>query len=63
LEKAANYQACVCHCVGDVRFYLWSAGLPKEQRKEIASKLIGILETLHNSVNKYLGDKDFESTF
>ena len=22
LEKAANYQACVRHCVGDVRFYL-----------------------------------------
>ena len=60
LEKAANYQACVRHCVGDVRFYLWNAGLPKEVRKEIASKLLGILETLHNSVNKHLADKDFE---
>jgi len=54
LEKAANYQACVRHCVGDVRFYLWNADLPKDQRKGIANKLIAILETLHNS------DKDFE---
>ncbi len=60
LEKAANYQACVRHCVSDVRFYLWSADLPKEQRKEIANKLIAILEMLHNSVNKHLADKDFE---
>ena len=60
LEKAANYQACVRHCVGDVRFYLWNAGLPKEVRKEIASKLLGILETLHNSVNKHLADQNFE---
>ena len=60
LEKAANYQACVRHCVGDVRFYLWNAGLPKEQRRKIAVKLTGILETLRNSVNKHLVDKDFE---
>jgi hypothetical protein len=60
LEKAANYQACVRHCVGDVCFYLWNAGLPKEQRKIIVSKLIGILETLHNSVSKHVADKDFE---
>ncbi len=60
LEKAANYQACVRHCVGDVRFYLWNADLPKEQRKEIADKLIAILEILHKSVNKHLADKDFE---
>jgi hypothetical protein len=60
LEKAANYQACVRHCVGDVRFYLWNADLPKAQRKEIANKLTGILETLHNSVNKHLADKNFE---
>ena len=43
LEKAANYQACVRHCVGDVRFYLWSAGLPKDVRKEIVSKLYSYL--------------------
>jgi len=60
LEKATDYQACVRHCVGDVRFYLWNAGLPKEMRKEVASKLIGILETLRNSVRKHLVDKDFD---
>ena len=60
LEKATDYQACVRHCVGDVRFYLWSAGLPKEVRKEIANRLIVILETLHNSVNKHLADQNFE---
>jgi hypothetical protein len=58
LKKADNYQACVRHCVGDVRFYLWSAGLPKEQRKEIVSKLVAILETLRNSVRKHLVDKE-----
>jgi len=60
LEKATDYQACVRHCVGDVRFYLWSAGLLKEQRKEIASKLIAVLEILRKSVSKHLLDKDFE---
>ena len=60
LEKADDYQACVRHCVGDVRFYLWNAGLPKEQRKEISGKLIGVLEVLRNSVSKHLVDKDFE---
>jgi transposase-like protein len=60
LEKAATYQVCVRHLVSDVRFYLWSAGLPKEQRKEIVNKLKAILETLHNSVNKHLADKNFE---
>jgi hypothetical protein len=59
LEKADDYQACVRHCVGDVRFYLWNAGLPKKMRKEIAGKLLGILGTLHNSVKKHLRDKDF----
>jgi len=60
LEKADDYQACVRHCVGDVRFYLWNADLPKERRKEIAGKLLGILEVLRNSVRKHLADKDFE---
>jgi len=60
LEKAANYQDCVRHCVGDVRFYIWSAGLPKDARKEISGKLTAILEVLHRSVNKHLADKDFE---
>lgn len=60
LEKANDYQACIRHCVGDVRFYLWNADLPKPERKEIANKLIGILEALRNSVSKHLVDKDFE---
>lgn len=60
LEKATNYQACVRHSVCDVRFYLWNAGLPKDQRKEIAGKLTAVLEILHRSVNKHLADKDFE---
>lgn len=60
LEKAVDYQACVRHCVGDVRFYLWSAGLSKDKRKEIANKLIVILEALRNSVSKRVVDGDFE---
>lgn len=60
LEKATDYQACVRHCVGDVRFYLWNAGLPKEMRKEVAKKLIGILEVLRNSVRRHFVDKDFD---
>lgn len=60
LEKAVDYQACVRHCVGDVRFYLWNAGLSKDKRKEIANKLIVILETLRNSVSKHVVDGDFE---
>ena len=60
LEKAANYQACVRHCVGDVSFYLWSAGLPKVVRKEVVNRLRVILETLHNSVNRHLADQNFE---
>jgi hypothetical protein len=39
LEIATDYQACVRHCRGDVSFYWWNAGLPKEQRREIAKKL------------------------
>jgi transposase-like protein len=60
LERVDDYQACVRHCVGDVRFYLWNAGLPKEMRKEIASRLLAILVTLRNSVRKHLADKDFD---
>lgn len=60
LEKAANYQACVRHSVSDVRFYLWRAGLPKDVRREIVNRVVGVLETLHNSVNKHLADGDFE---
>ena len=60
LEKAFSYQACVRHCVGDVRFYLWSANLPKSQRDVIARKLEGILEILRNSVNKHVVDSNYE---
>ena len=60
LEIATDYQACVRHCRGDVGFYLWNAGLPKEQRREIAKKLTVILQTLRNSVKKHLVDRDFE---
>ena len=60
LEIATDYQACVRHCRGDVGFYLWNAGLPKEQRREIAKKLTVILQTLRNSVKKHLADRDFE---
>jgi hypothetical protein len=48
------------HCAGDVRFYLYNADLPKEQRKEVASKLLAVLEILRNSLSKHLVDKDFE---
>ncbi|OQA81222.1 MAG: Transposase, Mutator family [Microgenomates group bacterium ADurb.Bin238] len=60
LEKAFNYQACVRHCVGDVRYYLWSADVPKDQRDRLAGELLGILEVLRNSVNKHVADGNFE---
>lgn len=59
LEKAFNYQACVRHCIGDVRYYLWSAKVPKDQRDVLAGKLETILGVLRNSVNKHLADRDF----
>lgn len=60
LEKSFSYQACVRHCVGDVRFYLWSANLPKVVRDRFAGKLEEVLEVLRNSVNRHLADGDFE---
>ena len=60
LEKAFSYQACVRHCVGDVRFYLWSANVPKRQRDIFAGKLETVLKILRNSVGKHLLDGDFE---
>jgi len=59
-ERVGNYQTCVRHCVGDVRFYLWSAGLPREKRKEAAGKLVAVLGVLHRSVSKHVVDGDFE---
>jgi len=38
LEKSDDYQACVLHCVRDVKFYLWQTGLSKEQRKAISGQ-------------------------
>jgi hypothetical protein len=46
--------------VDDVRFYLWIAGLPKDVRKEVAKKIIGILKVLCNSVRRHFVDKDFD---
>lgn len=60
LEKAFNYQACVRHCIGDVRFYLWSAKVPKGQRDNLSGELEGILEILRDSVNKHVADGNFE---
>jgi transposase-like protein len=39
LERSGDYQACVLHCIRDVRFYLWSAGLSKVERKDISSRV------------------------
>ena len=44
LDKALNYQLCVRHAVGDVGYSLWKAGLPKQERKEIRTKLKAILQ-------------------
>lgn len=60
LEKAEDCQACVLHCIRDVKFYLWQAGLPKEQRKEISSRVERVLWTLRNSVNVHVVDGDFK---
>ncbi|MFX1534821.1 MAG: hypothetical protein ACFFDI_11410 [Promethearchaeota archaeon] len=59
VNKASNYQACVNHAVTDVLFYLWSAGLPKEERKQVTSRVVAVLETLRNSVVKHLGGFGF----
>jgi len=59
LEKAFSYQACIRHCIGDVRYYLWSAKVPKEQREYIAGKLEVILEILRNEVNRHVVDRNF----
>lgn len=58
LEESDDYQTCVLHCVRDVKFYLWSAGLPKAERKEISSKVEVVLWTLRNSAEKHIVDGD-----
>jgi transposase-like protein len=60
LEKADDYQACVLHGIRDVKFYLWSAGLPKETRFEVAGRVEAVLWRLHNSVSVHLADGNFE---
>ena len=60
LEKSDYYGACNRHCLGDVKYYLWSAGLSKSEREVIVDELEAIVQTLHNSVNKHVADGDFE---
>ena len=60
IDKALNYQLCVNHAVRDVGYHLWKAGLPKQERKEIRTKLKAILYTCRNSTIKHLKDGDIE---
>lgn len=60
IDKALNYQLCVRHSVGDVSYSLWKAGLPKQERKEIRTRLKAILHTCRNSTIKHLKDGDME---
>ena len=54
LERSGDYQACVLHCMRDVRFYLWSAGLSKVERKDVSGRVEGVLWTLQRSVLKHV---------
>ena len=58
IDKALNHQLCIRHAVGDVGYHLWKAGLPKQERKMIRSRLKTILYTLRNSAHKHLKDGD-----
>lgn len=60
IDKALNYQLCVNHAVRETGYHLWKAGLPKQERKEIRTKLRTILHTLRNSTLKHLKDGDAE---
>lgn len=60
IDKALNNQLCVNHAVRDVGCHLWKAGLPKQERKEIRTKLEAILYTCRNSTIKHLKDGDIE---
>jgi hypothetical protein len=46
LERSGDYQACVLHCIWDVKFYLWSAWLSKVARKNISSRVEVVLWAL-----------------
>jgi len=58
LEKSDEYQSCILHDIWDVKFYLWQAKLPKEQRKDISGRVERVLWTLRNSVDKHIVDGD-----
>ena len=60
IDKALNYQQCVRHAIGDVGYSLWKAGLPKQDRKAIRTRLKAILHTCRNSVIRHLKDQDME---
>jgi hypothetical protein len=59
LERAEFYGACNRHCVGDVAFHLWKAGLTKVERDVIVGEIKGVLHTLHSSVCNHVVDGDF----
>ena len=60
LDKALNYQLCVNHAIREVSIHLWKAQLPKQERKEIRSRLRAILNTCRSSALKHLKDGDAE---
>jgi transposase-like protein len=60
IDKALNYQLCVNHAVREMNIHLWKAGLPKQERKAIRTKLRAILHTCRNATIKHLKDRDME---
>jgi transposase-like protein len=58
IDKALRRQLCVNHVTREVSFHLWKAGLPKQERKGILTKLTTILQRLRNSAIKHLKDQD-----
>jgi transposase-like protein len=60
IDKALNYQICIRHAIGDVGYQLWKAGIPKQERKKVRTRLRTILQTLRNSAIKHLKDGNTE---
>jgi len=60
IDKALDHQQCVRHAIGDGGYSLWKAGLPKQERKAIRTRLQAILNTSRNSVLRHLKDQDME---
>jgi transposase-like protein len=60
LDKALSIQLCVNHAVRETGYHLWKAGLPKQERKLIRTRLRTILNTCRNSAIKRLKDKYVE---